>query len=72
MPFLISFNFRVVTEERFWQIALDKPVDDHYVFQKILDRKKIFGITCFYSVNSSDGVFVKKISKTWINFHRII
>ena len=72
MAFLIPFNFRVVTKECFWQTALDKPVDDNYIFKKSLDRENIFGTTCFYFVNSSDGVSVRKIGKTWINFHRII
>ena len=55
-----------VTEEWFWQIALNKSVDDNYIIQKSLDRENIFGITYFYSLNSYDGVFAKTISKTWI------
>ena len=48
-PFLISFNFKVVTKEWLWQIALDKPVDDNYLFQTSLDRENIFEITWKYS-----------------------
>ena len=47
-------------------------MDDNYIIQKSLDKENIFGITCFYSLNSYDGGFAKKISKTWINFCRII
>ena len=57
-----------VTEEWFWQIAVDKAVGDNYIFQKSLDRENIFGITW----RSYDAVCAKKISKTWINFRRII
>ena len=51
-----------VTKEWFWQTALNKPVDDNYIFQKSLDRENISGITCVYSLNSYDGIFAKKIS----------
>ena len=67
MAFLIPFNFRVVTKECFWQTALDKTVDDNYIFKKSLDRENIFGTTCFYFVNSSDGAS-ENLNKLSLNY----